>query len=199
MELRAPLLPFLLLVFSCQCQRSGSLNGPDGYRTHSSLSLSLSPFSSPSCPPLLKLQFFLSPPYQHVSLLTPLSVLALFCLSHGAVAEDTPSCPRLCCQAFPKLNFLSLMVVCLWHRLPGKWKKCLLKDPSLPCSSFASSSSFSSWSSIQPDTDAFTFFKKQRGEPEGLSASQNQQASPFILSGGSLKMCSIAFGEIYSK
>lgn len=114
-------LPFLF--FSCQCQRSGSVNRPDGCRTQSPLS----PFIPPFFPPRLTPPFFLSPPTN-----TPPSLF--FISSHSSICPHTLlslswrcsrgctplSCPGLCCQAFPKLNFPSLTAVCLLRRLPKK-------------------------------------------------------------------------------
>lgn len=110
--------PLPLLFFSCQCQRSGSVNGPDGCRTQSP-SLSLFSFLPPFL--LYVHHSSLTPPptffhHSFSSLLTPLSVLSW----HHRGGYTALSCPGLCCQAFPKLNFPSLTAVCLLRRLPEK-------------------------------------------------------------------------------
>lgn len=78
--------PLPLLFFSCQCQRSGSVNGPDGCRTQSPLS----PFIPPSYPQTTVLFKPPLPTLLHLSFSSLLTLLySLFCLSHGAVTEDT--------------------------------------------------------------------------------------------------------------
>lgn len=106
---KAPLLhlSFLLLVVSCQCQCSGSLEGPDGCGTRSSHPSFLSPAihsysvclentpTPPSRPPTRT--HTLRVPYYRFH-------LHYLCLhssvSHGAAEGHTPGCPRLRCQDF---------------------------------------------------------------------------------------------------
>lgn len=87
------------------------------------LSSSLLPASTTKTTLLFK------PPYQHfdqqpTDSLFHLFLLLyhLFCLSHGTLVEDTLSCPRICCQAFPKLSFPRLCVSCIISL--GKEKVC---------------------------------------------------------------------------
>ena len=115
--------------------------------THTAVLFKLPTYTSPS-------PFFIS---SHSSIYTRTPLFLSWRRGRGYTPRD---CPGLCCQAFPKLNFPSLTAVCLLRRLHEKWKEPVQTNSSLPCSSFASSSSSSSWSSIQTVTDALAFLKE---------------------------------------
>lgn len=188
--------PLPLLVFSCQCQRSGSLNGPDGYRTHSSPSLS--PFSSPSCPPL---QFFLAPPpptntspsffcipaHSSICSCTLMSLMALWQRRHS-VAQGSAVKPFLSSSSQTWWLCISCIVSL------GKERNVCRKDPLLPGSSSASSSS--SWSLKQPVT--FAFLRNKEGNQRNYERAKINK-HVLVLSLSSLSVCSVTCGEIYWK
>lgn len=120
----SPIRPFLLL-FSCQCQRSGSVNRPDGCRTQSPLSLRSFLFhtshqsSFKAAPPTLFLLFF-------ISLYPPICPHRLLFVSrHSGKGFTILSSSGFCCQDFLKLNFTSLEVVCLVCNSPKKSQKLI--------------------------------------------------------------------------